>query len=57
MVLLICLMQQHVVATGVHADATLKVARNKQRDVSPCLAGSSDDKEPEWRDMPIEGMD
>ncbi len=57
MVLLIRLMQQHVVATRVLADATLEVARNKQRVVWPGVAGSGDDEEPEWRDVPIEGMD
>ncbi len=57
MVLLICLMQQHVVATRILADAMLEVARNKQRIVWPGVAGSGDDEEPEWHDVSVEGMD
>ncbi len=57
MVLLICLMQQHVVATRVLADATLELAHNKQSVVWPGVAGSGDNKEPEWRDVRIQGMD
>ncbi len=45
MVLLICLMQQHVVATRVLADAALEVAHNKQRVVWPDMAGSGNNKE------------
>ncbi len=57
MVLLIRLMQQHVVATRILADATLEVARNKQRVVWPGVTGSGNDEEPEWRDVSVEGMD
>jgi hypothetical protein len=56
-VLLIRLIQQHVVATCILADATLELAHIKQRVVWPGVAGSGDDEEPEWRDLPIEGVD
>ncbi len=50
-------MQQHVVATRILAVATLEVARNKQKVLWPGVAGSGDDEEPEWRDLPVEGVD
>ncbi len=50
-------MQQHVVATRILADATLEVARSKQKVLWPGVAGSGDDEEPEWRNLPVEGVD
>jgi hypothetical protein len=50
-------MQQHVVATRCIADATLKVAQTHRHHVWPGVAGSGDDKEPNWRDLPVEPVD
>ncbi len=50
-------MQQHVVATRILADATLEVAHIKQRVVWPGVTGSGNDEEPEWRNLPVEGVD
>jgi hypothetical protein len=57
MVLLICLMQQHVVATGILVNATLEVARNKQRNVWLGVADSGDNEEPKWHNVSVKGMD
>jgi hypothetical protein len=46
MVLLICLMQQHVVATPVLANTTHEVAYNKQHVVWLGVAGGGNDEEP-----------
>ncbi len=50
-------MQQHIVATLIIDDDTLEVTRNLQPVVWSGVAGSGNDKEPEWRDMSIEAMD
>jgi hypothetical protein len=55
-VLLIHLLQKHVVVTHILADTTLEVACNKQHVVWARVAGSGNDKEPEWHDMPVEAM-
>jgi hypothetical protein len=57
MMLLICLMQQHVMATCILANATLEVARNKLHILLPGVADSSDNEEPDWRDLLLEVMD
>jgi hypothetical protein len=51
------LLQQHVVATRIVTEATLEVARSKRCVVWPGVAGSGDDKEPDWRDLPVEELD
>ncbi len=51
------LLQQHVVTTRIVAEATLEVAPSKHRVVWPGVAGSGDDKEPDWRDFPVEELD
>ncbi len=57
MVLLIGLMQQHVVAARILANATLEDRCNKQHVVWPSVVGSGNDKESKWRDMSVKGVD
>jgi hypothetical protein len=49
-------MQQHIMATRVFADDNLEVVGNKQRVVKPGVAGSSDDEEPKWHNVPVGGI-
>jgi hypothetical protein len=51
------ILQQHVVATRIVAEATLEVARSKHRVVWPAVAGSGDAEEPDWRDLLVEELD
>ncbi len=51
------LLQQHVVATRIVTEATLEVVRSKRHVVWPGVAGSSDNEEPDWRDLPVEELD
>jgi hypothetical protein len=57
MVLLIHQMQQHIIETHILTDATLEVEHNKQCVLWPGVASSSNNEEPEWCDVPIEGVD
>ncbi len=56
-VLLLRLLQQHVVATRIVADAILDVAQSKRCVFWPGVAGSSDDKELDRCDLPAEELD
>jgi hypothetical protein len=57
LVLIIGLLQQHVVAVCCLADTTLKVARSKRCHVWAGVAGTADDEEPGWRDLPHKELD
>ncbi len=50
-------MQQHVVAKCIIAEATLEVLQHKRYIVWPGITGSSDNEEPDWRDLPVEELD
>ncbi len=57
MMLLLCLLQQHILATHILTNATLEVVRNKQHIVWHSVAHSNNIRKCERCDVPIEGMD
>ncbi len=54
--MLLRFLQQLVVTTRIHAEVTFEVAQSKRHTVWPSVVGSGNDKEPDWRDFPVEEL-